>query len=408
MKVVSYIVILILSFFIFWKGVLPAWQEVNSDFANYYVSSRLIIEGQPLDSLYNNSWFEKKIHTMEINTPGKFSPFPPITAFVMTPLAWMSPIYAQRSFTVINLLLLFGCIWLIRNITGWPYYFSSLLILFCGIGLVNNIRFGQVYMLVLFLTLLSHWQLIRNRPVGAGAITSLLSAIKYFAIVYTPAFWLIGKRKYVLATMLSLIVLVLFQYVFFGHEVMNDFLTDAFFPHLDGKLNGQGDFHYQFQSWDSFLQFLFIYDPVYNPQPIFSFPGGKSILKYVITFIVLTGIVIGIRKIKQLKTDQQLNWYIGLIGTGAFVLLPATATYHFIMLVFPIIILLSISSLSNWFRNILIALYCSIGFIPYQFVYEFAGRWGVFFAFPRLWLVTLLFATVLLAIKKEKISLINS
>ncbi len=408
MKLATYIGIAFLSAFIFWKGVLPAFKEVNSDFANYYVSARMIVQHKPLDSLYNNAWFEKQIHNMGIDTPGKFSPFPPITAFVMIPLVGMSPIHAQQLFTVINLLLLFGCTWLIRNITGWNWCFSSLLILVCGIGLANNIRFGQIYILILFLTLLSHWQLTHNRIIRPGITTSLLSAIKYFTIVYTPAYWLMGKRKYVIVAILSLTALVLFQFVFFGSVVMNDFLTTAFFPHLDGKLNGQGDFHYQFQSWDSFLQFLFIYDPVYNPHPFFSFPAGKPIIKYLITSIVMMGVFTGVKKIERSSSGQKINWFIGLIGTGAFVLLPATATYHFVMLVFPIAMLLSISRLDKRFRNGLIALFCTIGFLPYRFAYAFAREWGVFFAFPRLWIIVLLFVTVIVAIVKEEISLKNS
>jgi Glycosyltransferase family 87 len=408
MKLATYMGIAFLSAFVFWKGVLPAFKEVNSDFANYYVSARMIVEHKPLDSLYNNAWFEKQIHNRGINTLGKFSPFPPITAFVMTPLAWMSPIRAQQSFTVINLLLLFGCIWLIRKITGWDWRLSSLLILVCGIGLVNNIRFGQLYILVLFLTLLGHWQSTRNQIVSPSIITSLLSAIKYFAIIYAPAYWLVGKRRYVFATLLSLMALVILQFVFFSSTVMKDFLNTAFFPHLDGKLNGQGDFHYQFQSWDSFLQFLFIYDPQYNVHPVFSFPEGKSLIKYLITLIVIVGVFIGVKKIARSSSDQKLNWYIGLMGTGAFVLLPATATYHFVMLVFPMAMLLSISHLDYRFRNGLIILFCIIGLIPYGFSYELAKEWGVFFAFPRLWVITLLFFTVILAIMKEEVSPKNS
>ncbi len=84
---------------------------MHSDFANYYVSAKMVLEKDSLDRLYDNEWFQQKIVTHGINTLGKFAPFPPVTAWMMLPLANFNPITAQRIFLSINLIFLIVCIW---------------------------------------------------------------------------------------------------------------------------------------------------------------------------------------------------------------------------------------------------------------------------------------------------------
>ena len=76
---------------------------------------------------------------------------------------------------------------------------------------------------------------------------------------------------------------------------------------------------------------------------------------------------------------------------AALVVLPASATYHFILLLFPLALLLRNEILTQKSRTILVVLYCAIGFIPYGIAFRVAETAGVLFAFPRLLSVFLLF-----------------
>jgi hypothetical protein len=76
--------------------------------------------------------------------------------------------------------------------------------------------------------------------------------------------------------------------------------------------------------------------------------------------------------------------------------LPASASYHSIILLMPVALLASGDVLEKHWRYALLAVYCSIGFIPYGRAYELAAAAGIVLAFPRLWL-TLAFYIILVA-----------
>jgi len=124
------------------RGIVPAWNEPHSDFSNYYVSARLVLTHADLDSLYNNEWFHEQIVKEGVNTPGKFAPFPPITSWIMLPLAWLSPMQAQRTFLIFNVAFVFVCAYSWKKITGWTILQSILMVLAAGTGLTANLAFG--------------------------------------------------------------------------------------------------------------------------------------------------------------------------------------------------------------------------------------------------------------------------
>ena len=181
---------------------------------------------------------------------------------------------------------------------------------------------------------------------------------------------------------------------------MNDFLNSTFLPHLDGRIDGQGPFHYRFQSWDSLLSLLFVADPDYNPKPWLSLPGARPWIKYTIMLLVAGGTFIGVKRIMMFPEQWKLNGYIGLTGVAAFAILPATATYHFLLLVFPVLLLLLIPTLDRMFKWTIVILYAGIGLIPYSFFEYLGNNWGALLGFPRLWTVTLLFIVTLVAVLK--------
>ena len=43
-----------------WRGFLPAWRHLLSDFPNYYLAGRLFRDGVPLDRLYDWEWLQRQ------------------------------------------------------------------------------------------------------------------------------------------------------------------------------------------------------------------------------------------------------------------------------------------------------------------------------------------------------------
>src|SRR3989442_1984792 len=130
--------------FYFWN--VTAFSKIDSDFPNYYTAARLVIEGGNLTSLYDDAWFQKQIEREGIDREGKFSPFPPLDAFIMIPIAHLSPQHALQAWTIVNVLLLGANILLLSKILGRGWVWSGLLFLGSGLALVNNFRLGQFYL----------------------------------------------------------------------------------------------------------------------------------------------------------------------------------------------------------------------------------------------------------------------
>ena len=43
-----------------WRGLIPGWRSLNTDFSNYYLASRLYRQGYPLKRVYDWVWFQRQ------------------------------------------------------------------------------------------------------------------------------------------------------------------------------------------------------------------------------------------------------------------------------------------------------------------------------------------------------------
>src|SRR5271163_3812834 len=51
--------VLLLASLLVWKGILPGWRSLNTDFPNYYTVARLIREHYCLDRIYDWIWLQR-------------------------------------------------------------------------------------------------------------------------------------------------------------------------------------------------------------------------------------------------------------------------------------------------------------------------------------------------------------
>jgi hypothetical protein len=298
---------------------------------------------------------------------------------------------------------------LVDKITRWGIKYSALLVLGGGLSVVNNIAFGQVYWIMTVCILFAIHLYQKNRPVAAGWLLGIFSALKYFPVVFIAGYFLHGlfKRplsrrfafsgefKLVASAMIILCALIVLQYVFFGPAVMHEFLTNAFIPHLDGHLAGQGPYSYQFQSWDNFFRNVFIENAEFNPDPLFNWPYGKTIFKVAVMLIASGLMVLTLHRYRHAETDARKTVFLSLPALTALVILPVSATYHFALLIVPLSLLLGDTLLKKKIIIMILMLYGMIGFIPYGLAFRMADSWGLFFAYPRLWIISALYIMVI-------------
>jgi hypothetical protein len=400
-QVAKYSLLALLTVHLVWRGLIPALTTVDTDFPNYYIAGRLVLEGR-FERAYDDGWFQEQIRSSGIEGMGKFSPYPPVTAFIMIPFAWLEPLNALRAWTIINLGVLLCTITLLSRMLNKDWLWSSLVILLSGHALVNNFRFGQFYLVLTFLTLWSLllWQ--RDRRVFSGALMAIGATIKYFPIVFLPLCIVRKEWKIVLSFVGTVIALILSSIAVLGIEPYRHFLETVLLPHLSGNI--QNRFSMNFQSWNSLLARLMIFDSTLNPNPVFNFPIGYSLGLAAVYAAVVTFLVIGLRRTAHDWGSNALRVEFALLSIGGIVLFPASATYHFLLLSIPIAILLALGE-KKWTieQKILAGLYACIGFIPYSLLRVFDGNGLLtFLAYPRLLLTTMILAVALLFVARFK------
>ena len=391
---------LILAFLVIYlvrSALIPAWSEVQSDFPNYYISSKILLEGNG-EKLYHNEWFHEKGKKMGINRHTRFSPFPPLTALVMVPIAFLKPLAAKRIWTILNIFSLLMAIFLLYRITLWKWHLSAIFILLTGVGLSSNIRLGQVYIIITALVLLSYFLAENKKDYQAVFILALCTVLKYFPVVFILAYAFNKNWRLLSASMITIIFLFIIQFVIFGPNLMVTYFSDILFPHLEGRIQGQGEFSHIYQSWEVFLKNIFVANAFENPNPIINWPMGKTLINFILIALILVPLVYIFKKASVYDNKTKLNIYLYTISLGVFVLLPVTATYHFVLISFPVMLLLiTIKSKLKpiWFW-ITVSLYAGIGFIPLGLFFKLGDQLGLIFYYPRLWIITALYLVCLL------------
>src|SRR5713101_4885566 len=324
-SMIQYACIGILSVFSIWMGVIPALTTIDTDFPNYYTASRLLVEGRDVSRIYDDQWFQDQINGYQISQPGKFSPFPPVTAFIMIPIAFFAPLTAFRIWTMVNIGALISGILLLADICRKDWRWSSMLILGSGIGLLNNFRFGQFYLILTLLILLGYYFGRRGQLVRSGLMFGIGAAFKYFPLIFLPLFIMRKEWKLVAVSVFTVITLYSIGLFVFGIEVYKHFFTSVLIEHLSGNI--QNSFSAVFQSWNSLFLRIFVYDAALNPSPVLNLPSGYGIMKYALTLVILSVTSVTLYKLHRLRQVETLPIQFSVIAVMGMLLLPASATY---------------------------------------------------------------------------------
>ena len=385
----------VLGAFLLFRGVIPAFTNISTDFPNYYTAARIVASGRETNRLYDDRWFQEQIAAEGIPLQGKFSPFPPVTALLFVPLAIVDPLTALRILTVLNLAAIAGSIVLLTRATRISFHGASLIVLLSGIGLANCLRFGQVYILLAFFLLLGYYFYRDGKRIAAGVCFGVWIPIKYYPLVLL-IYFLINREWRVLASALvSACLVVAVGIVVLGWDIHRQFLTSVLGGHLSGELSLQSPFSPVFQSFSSLYRSLFLEDQVLHPRAVILSP----LLYWLFTFGTLAAVMaIAVRGIVQaMKAGDDGSIVLSLLALLPLLLAPATATYHGVLLWLPAGILASrLSEAGNFApKYILGVLYTVLGFIPYSYFMRFYDRgFLILFAYPRLLVFTAAFAVI--------------
>ena len=265
-------ILLIFSYLVLSKGILPALSDSGGDFANYYTASQIVREGRSIEPAYRDfSWFQKQIDRYGFERQvGGFIPHPPSTALLFLPLTLLDPLTAKRTWTLLNLVFALLIIFLLSRLSGLNWLLAAILFLGSGAALINNFLFGQLYLLVLLSILLGLYLLRSGQPVAAGLCLGALLPIKYVALLWIALLLWQRQWRVVLGAAGATVILLLLTLWVQGPQPLDTFLNEVLPRHLRGEI--QDPFSTRFQSFGSLFRRLFLLEPTLNPEAALDAP----------------------------------------------------------------------------------------------------------------------------------------
>lgn len=383
------------------RGAVPAFTVITDDFPTYYTAAKSVRDGEDPARLYDKDWFRAQRTRYQVGPPEnllEFSPQPPPTALLLTPLAGFAPQTALRILTIVDLLCLIGASMLLSRIVGWSLLNSGLFVLLSGWALHSGLRFGQPYILISTVCLLGYYCYQRGLPRCAGLLIGVFAPIKYFPVMILGAFALQGRWRIVIAGAIAIAVVLLVSVSMLGWPVHQIFLSEVLLGHLSGHLIPGPRFFATFQSFDTLYERLFILDPTRNPHPLVDAPHAAAIALIGTKALLALAAAACLFKLARSRGEKALGPSIGILGVLTLLLAPGSGTYAFVLLWLPVALLVDYFTSEHrpWPGYLIVAAYVGIGFIPYGHTARFEGEGALtVLAYPRLLLMLAMFAVCL-------------
>ena len=385
----TWLLIAVLGIRLLLTALLPALQEPGSDFLNFYTASKIVSEGRPLGPAYSSfTWFQGQMDSYGLDHYlGGFIPHPPPAALLFLPLATLDPLSAKRVWILANVALLIAGCYLLARLSSLGLPLSGLILLLSGPALENNLRFGQVYLLLL-VSILAGLHFVRSGRWGwAGVCFGLLAPIKYVGFLWIAYFAWRGKWKLVVSASLTILAVLLAALWLTGPDTFALFLQRVLPRHLRGEI--QNPFDLRLQTWSSLLRRLFLADSSLNPKPAFDQPALYFLAKHLISWgVAAVSIgVIGGAAFANSRHSRLFRW--GWLALFPLLASPAGATYHFLLLTISVVFFAAILREQN--RRLeawgLVLFFGILNLPHYLWLEVLAQGWLTPFAYSRLWLL---------------------
>ena len=331
-----------------WKGLLPGWRALNTDFPNYYLAARLIASHYNLDRLYDWIWFQRIAGKFGIEHQlVGFLGLTPFSALPVMPFVWLPVLVAKRAWLVCSLVLLAAAVHVLSRQCGISLRRSWLIALCAVIPLRTSLLFGQMHILVLTLLVAAYVFHMRGRQVGSGCCIAVAAALKVYPVFFCAYFLFQRRWKAFSAPVLGLGVCLSVSYLVAGQAAMDAYL----FQQLPRSLQGESGnpFLPTLTSSSALFHRLFIYEPELNPHPLVPSPVLYTVL-YPLWQAVLAGIVLCSMRFRIRDDDKESLQWSAFLCLLMF-LSSAPAIYQFVVLIAAAVPTVAILLRRQWWRE---------------------------------------------------------
>ncbi len=307
---------------------------MGTDFPNYYTAAMLTRHSENLRLFYDWTWFQRQIHYAGIERQlGGYSPHTPLTMLPFVPLTFLHPQDAKRAWLVLEFLFLAASIALLSRWSGVSMLETLVLALLAHAALGNNFLIGQYYIFLLLLLTCAAGCLLRNREGWGGALMGLIFALKLYTAPFL-LFFLVRKQWRAFWGFVGTVAgLTLLAVAIFGWHPVWFFATTVMPRGLDGSSNDP--YNPGWSSVAAFLRRSLIGEAGLNPHPLVQAPAAFFFLRTFYTLGVLAITLLALRR-RSLEPAHDLALFLIVL----FAISPTTASYHYILLLVPVALLL--------------------------------------------------------------------
>ncbi len=363
--------------FVFWFGVKAGWNQIETDFPNYYVSSKMLLQDN-LQDAYSIERFNTSIQEYVPTGSGMFVMYPPPTALVMLPLSAFEIELARKIWLLLSLGFLIHLIYLIRISANLTFVQSAVILLLAGFNLVNDLMLGQIYIFLLWL-LMYGWSSYKKGDTRlAGLSWGILAALKFLPLFFLPL--LIYKREFKMSIFLVLTFLFLHLLTFLisGSPTYRAFSTSFSENYFYSKVANETPVSYRYQSMDALVNTI-ITANAETPKTAISWKVFLAVWK--LFWLTLFGFFIW----KQKSDANFLEKSIAAVILLLLLLEAGSATYHLLFAGFAVMFCLKFTP--QKLTSSILLLWILLGFLPTllsKFPYT-----SLAFLYSRLWLLCL-------------------
>lgn len=216
-----------------------ALESYQIDFRAFYLAGKAVLRG--LDPYLNHVGPYPEFYAPVNAENSAFSGFryPPIAAFVFSPLALLPYYVSKLIFTLLMWLILAAIAFQMVRRSGWRLQGEALLFVGISFPVLAVVERGQVDPLVVGLILASYWLAAkRERQAWAGFLIAFAGMIKIFPFVVLIEWSIRRQWRLVASAVLWSVVLFFAPYFFLGQQIYNHFWKRTF-PEFFGAITSQ-------------------------------------------------------------------------------------------------------------------------------------------------------------------------
>ena len=366
-----------------------------SDYAGYYFGGRELLAGHYVhayDLQYLNDLIASRGYRGVFVS---YTPFPPFTALVFAPFLLFPMGLSKLLFDCFScLLFLFTLLRSGRYLSIPPILLAALPVVFF-IPIVNNLFFGQSYLLLCCLLLEGFIAYKQNRTMLSSLLWALAILFKVFPGVIFVFLLLRKKVRQTIWLAAACLLLLGLSLLCTGWVAWKYYITEILPKVNNGELNDS--FTFVFQSAFMLLKKAFVYDALLNPHPVaqkrYMFLIGTGVFK---ALVLSACVMVTLRtptpvadKPDPARYGDEFRAFAVWI-MGSMLISPNGSSYSLVLLVIPFLALCSSGA-----RPRAVVFPAMVLFAACNLPVSWFGQFPLLLQFPRLYLLLAFFGLLL-------------